>query len=180
MSIDTVIAHIRAKAHYYLADLTAGKLALCFCGLCLIFLLAESIRKKEKTLRLLLYDLALCAYLTAILSVTLVGRRGSASQDGAVFAFFENLLDGTRIDYYDVAFNTILFIPLGLLLGLHNPTGHAGLLTLLCSLAVETLQLLSARGRFEASDLLFNTIGGCFGACIAGGWRRLNERRRER
>lgn len=171
-----MIDHIRAKTYYYLADLTAGKLALCFGGLWLVFLLARCLGKGEKRARLFAWDLALCACLTLILSVTLLGRQGAVSPDGSVFAFFEKLLDGTWIDHYDIFFNALLFLPLGLLLGLRCCMGRACLLTFLCSLAVELLQLLSGRGMFEVSDLLFNTVGGALGAGIALGWRALWSR----
>ena len=170
-----MIDHIRAKTYYYLADLTVGKLALCFGLLWLVSLLLRCGGGKEKKPRLFLGDFALCACLTAILSVTLLGRQGTASPDGSVFAFFKKLLDGTWIDYYDIFFNALLFLPLGLLLGLRCAWGRACLLTLLCSLAVETLQLLSGRGMFEASDLLFNTVGGALGAGLALGLRGLRK-----
>lgn len=176
MSLSALSDHFCAKVYYYLADLTAGKVALCFVCLWLVALLLRCSGKSEKRARLFVFDLALCACLTAILSVTLLGRKGTAIPDGSVFAFFEALRDGTRIDYYDIFFNAALFLPLGLLLGLRCSMGRACLLTFLCSLAVETLQLLTGRGMFEASDLLFNTLGGALSAGIALGWRALRSR----
>lgn len=66
--------------------------------------------------------------------------------------------------------NILLFVPLSMLLFLLAEPFQkiwVSLMTGFCaSLAIETAQLLTCRGRFEADDLLTNTFGMLVGYCM--------------
>lgn len=69
-----------------------------------------------------------------------------------------------------IGLNTLLFVPLGFLIP--NVTEHVDrwwkvmLLGFTASLAVETIQLVTRLGWFDASDLLHNTLGALIGWII--------------
>lgn len=74
----------------------------------------------------------------------------------------------------DAILNTILFVPLGLALGLWLPPLRAWLLTLLTTCAIEFTQYAWLLGR-DASlrDILTNALGGAVGVLLIGRWRVL-------
>ena len=64
--------------------------------------------------------------------------------------------------------NVVLFMPLGILLGLiFNQRGRVGLKIAFCgfflSFSLETAQLLFMIGQFDVDDLLLNSLGGLLG-----------------
>ncbi len=65
--------------------------------------------------------------------------------------------------------NVIAFMPLGFILPMLSGSTRkwywALFLSLLCSLAIETVQLYTRRGSFDVDDLMLNTLGG-----LAGYW----------
>ena len=75
----------------------------------------------------------------------------------------------------DVTLNTILFIPLGLGLGLLRvPWVRALLIIVITTLTIEVLQLSLVVGRDASlSDLLTNSFGGMAGLALGRHWRRL-------
>jgi hypothetical protein len=75
----------------------------------------------------------------------------------------------------DVALNILLFIPLGVGLGLLRLPWVRAILTIgLTTLAIEVLQLSVVAGRDASlSDLVTNTIGGGLGLVLARHWRRV-------
>lgn len=75
----------------------------------------------------------------------------------------------------DVSLNIVLFIPLGLGLGLLGVTWLRGwMVIVLTTLSIEVLQLSIVTGRDASlSDLVTNTIGGWSGLVIAANWRRI-------
>lgn len=70
----------------------------------------------------------------------------------------------------DVLLNVVLFMPLGIGLGLAGVRPlHALVLVALLSLTIEALQLVVVAGRDASlSDLFTNTVGGLLGAVIGG------------
>ena len=69
--------------------------------------------------------------------------------------------------YPDIIGNIILFVPCGMFMKLLlKKDGRSILMGFLATLAIETVQLLTGRGLFEVSDLLFNTLGVAIGVWI--------------
>ncbi|MCI8551312.1 MAG: VanZ family protein [Lachnospiraceae bacterium] len=84
--------------------------------------------------------------------------------------------------------NVAAFMPFGFILPMlrfSNRKWHVvTLLSLLCSLCIETVQLISMRGSFDVDDLLLNTLGGflgylCFLAAVSLR-RQIHEGRQEK
>ncbi|MCI8274564.1 MAG: VanZ family protein [Lachnospiraceae bacterium] len=63
--------------------------------------------------------------------------------------------------------NVAAFLPFGFILPMLRVSNRKWyvivLLSFLCSLCIETLQLFSMRGSFDVDDLMLNTLGGFFG-----------------
>lgn len=82
---------------------------------------------------------------------------------------------------FDLFENIVLFVPLIAMLPVAFPNvledrehdlrksiSRLTLIAFICSLSIETTQLLLRLGKFQLSDLFFNTLGGLIGAVI---WR---------
>ena len=123
---------------------------------------------------------------TAILARCL-GYLPHGTGDGVVWGF-GRFFQGSVYNWVELFSNFAVFIPFGFFLseslsssdrfGAGRCFGYAVLATFALSLCIECLQLLLHVGFFEVSDLVLNTVGGCFGACVsllvraAFGWNR--------
>lgn len=139
----------------------------------------------------------LCAYFIAVLIITLGSRRADIVAHVALNPFhvyntaFGVAAEGVqkygwtelgkrlwwyRYQFGTMALNVLLFMPLGYLL----PTSIRWfdrwwkvLLTGFCfSLLIETIQLITRLGWFDASDLLHNTLGALIGYWVYYKWLR--------
>ncbi|MCL2170123.1 MAG: VanZ family protein [Defluviitaleaceae bacterium] len=122
--------------------------------------------------------IAIWLYIALLLCITLVFFRGSpyarveldpiASYRRAALA----PADLARIEILALAFNTAMFVPIGIL----APMAFAKLTkiylimpaALSLTLTIETAQLLTGRGVFSVEDMLHNTAGALVGWAI---WR---------
>jgi hypothetical protein len=75
----------------------------------------------------------------------------------------------------DMILNVILFVPLGIGLGLRGVSRYRALLVIaVTTITVESLQAWWIPGRdASVSDLVTNTVGGALGIWLAAGWRGL-------
>lgn len=109
----------------------------------------------------------LAMYLYIVIGITLLSRSEgySATVNLRLFSTFGASFSDRMFAYE----NILLFVPLGILLfALAEPfrKPHISLLAGLCaSLSIETAQLFTHLGRFEADDLLTNTCGMLLGYC---------------
>lgn len=107
----------------------------------------------------------LLIYLFALIHITLFERE-PGSRTGISLILFETV-GGSRSNAYVIE-NVLLFIPFGFLIaGVFRPMKNI-IFSLfsgaLCSLLIETTQLVSQRGHFQVDDILTNCIGtgiGC-------------------
>ena len=108
----------------------------------------------------------------AIASLTLLPA--AVSRAGAETAEFWCIRCGT-FGGVDALLNTLLFLPLGLGLGLRGWRPSRALLAIgALTVAVEALQLWAIPGRDASlSDIVTNTLGGSLGWLLAGQWRHL-------
>ena len=99
-----------------------------------------------------------------ILFITMGVREQSLSTGSISLDIFR----AVRIkNYSGIAFNILLFIPLGYLLpDLFRRKWLSFLIALLISFAVETLQYLTGRGQFDVDDLICNSSGALIGILL--------------
>lgn len=116
-------------------------------------------------------------YLLLVLVITLIIRetlefRGTDNRQLILTPFYEmhNLITATKPIYWfmQILLNIILFIPLGVFLPfMYYPYKKLFLLTaltgLICSVAIETTQYITARGITEFDDVINNTLGAMIG-----------------
>jgi glycopeptide antibiotics resistance protein len=131
-------------------------------------------------------DVALAGAIAIVVVMTLFPRDiGDASQLKLVP--FQNLFDalssdrGLRGVLAELIGNVVLFVPLGMALRWRF-TGWsiAGVtvVALLISVTIETLQAVSATGRWASTtDVIANTLGGLIGATLIGMWVRSRPER---
>ncbi|MBR5094874.1 MAG: VanZ family protein [Oscillospiraceae bacterium] len=106
----------------------------------------------------------LAAYAFFLLSLAVLARESAAERQYALRLFW-SYADLEKQGLQILA-NIGVFVPLGLLLGLEF--GWKGLpLGAGFSVAIELLQLLTARGLFEFDDMVHNTLGTLIGVALA-------------
>ena len=122
------------------------------------------------------------AYIAAVLWITLFSRIGEGYRRFLLpFHSYVEILKGNRQFLLENIGNVILFIPLGVVLGVVKKwdVKRAGFFI---SLFIEILQFTFALGTFECDDLIHNTLGSVIGAwCVGriGGEIRLGSQMRK-
>lgn len=155
-----VLEHLQAKTYYYLQNITIEKIVLFyFCTLSF-----TSVLSKKKYLENFFYNCVLSWWVTVIAAITLLGRSRTVENSfGKIFSSFIELSQGHMAILYDIIFNIILFVPLGILIRIKCQTYKAIFIAMFCSFSIEIFQFVTSCGVFEVSDLLANTIGGGIG-----------------
>lgn len=155
-----VLEHFQAKTYYYLQNITIEKILIFyFCTLSF-----TSVLSKKKYRENFLYNCVLSCWITLIATITLLGRSLTAENNfGKLFSSFIELSQGHMEILYDIIFNIILFVPLGVLIRIKCQTYKAIFIVMSFSFSIEIIQLATSCGVFEVSDLLANTIGGGIG-----------------
>lgn len=119
-------------------------------------------------------------YMGIMLMIT-VFRREPGTKNGSISVHLN--LGLTRTTVYSArqviysALNFALFVPWGIILGLHRHSQNmiriivmSSLIGFITSFMIEVIQLITGTGRFEVTDLLTNVAGTFFGAiCVAIG-----------
>ena len=117
----------------------------------------------------------------AILYITIFSRgEKNAGADFVPFSSFERAKLQPEM-YRSMLMNTFLFVPLGLSLPFvfGGGTGKRILLTILLSIAVETIQFLGNLGLAETDDVISITVGTAIGSCaylLTLLWRKIVKR----
>ena len=135
----------------------------CFIILNLIFKLLFNDKKKN-----ILWSLVCSVWFTIMFEITLLGRNNNVVNTWeSVFSSFSQLVLGNYTIIYDMMFNVILFIPVGILMKMRYSVKYSLVISGGVSLFIEVMQLITHKGLFEISDLIFNMIGGGIGiVCI--------------
>ena len=159
---------IWAKLRFYLSELNPAAALLCF-GLCIVVYYAVLllVRKGKPTRRDLIFGAVVSAYVTAVLSITILGRGNvDVREPESFFDSLARLFSRTSDAGYDVFFNIVLFMPLGFLLSYRLRLPWVCLVSAACTLAIETSQYLFSKGSFQATDVIANTLGGVAGVGV--------------
>lgn len=168
--LSNIIEHIRAKIYYYCENITYISVMIFFL-LVLIVIIGISFFGKQRnpeTRRSIVYSVLLAFMVTVIAAVTVLGRKNGIAESSAttLFLTYTQFLKGKYWVLYDLVFNIILFIPLGILLRFGLKSKTCMIITFLLSLGIELIQLLTGRGVFEISDIIDNFLGGVLGIII--------------
>lgn len=136
----------------------------------LIGVVALFVWNSKKVSRCILW-MFLGEYLTIIYGRTVIFRKvhPKASHFLTPFWSYNRILKGEDQPFlFEIILNVVLFIPVGLLLGLQLTKGtkkqrclKAILVGMGLSLGIEVLQLVFKKGSFEVDDIIHNTLG-CF------------------
>jgi glycopeptide antibiotics resistance protein len=143
----------------------------------------------RRTIRETAADVLIALSVLAILALTILpGSEASGPATGRSLIPFEDLLRSLDPDMpsyaVDLAIGNLLFVPLGMALGLRFPAVARWRLVLVClalSLLVEGVQLVWSIGRSaDVTDVLTNTVGGFVGLLAAQVLVGIVRRRRVR
>ena len=144
---------------------------MCFCTIFIALFIINRSRKGNSFLNnsgliILAYDVIFSAYITLLLSITILGRtRGQRSGFSGMWTSISLLLQKNESILYDVISNIILFVPYGFLLGIMVRPRDSLILVISTTIVIEIVQLITNRGLFEIGDVLFNVLGGLVGIC---------------
>ena len=164
--------------YYMLKDIVKTLEAALPLGLlagALIFVLKRYVFKIDKPKLYAVCEIAFWAYVFILLYRTVIGREPIYDPLSEVWQGWTiSRRRWTGLDYQVIG-NILMFIPFGalLLLGFEKLSAStkkaivcAAAVSFGYSLFIETLQLVTKRGTFQISDLVFNTAGGTIGAII--------------
>lgn len=161
----------------YVSRINATEVVLMFAAmLCLISVLFRIFLKDNINKKNLSILISVSLYISLLLELTILSREPEtfSCSDNDFFLTIKMMLQnsGESQMYPDIIGNIVLFIPCGIFLKmLLKKSGWTILVSFFVTLAIETVQLLTGRGLFEMSDLLFNTLGATIGVII---YRLLN------
>lgn len=106
-------------------------------------------------------------YFTAVIAITLLGRKLNTVQNSAatlLATYHAWIIENRYWVIYEIIFNIIMFIPMGVIVISHaNGLWKGSIYLFLFSFIIEILQLITGTGLFEICDLIDNTIGGMIG-----------------
>ncbi len=115
----------------------------------------------------------LIGYCAVVLGLTNFSRVLGATKSVNLilfFAYFDAFVTGSLRAWQLIAFNVLMFLPMGFILPFISRRLDSLKAALLCGLAfsllIECLQLVNSAGIFELDDLFHNTLGSGLGYCL--------------
>ena len=165
--IDKIYEQLHAKFYNYINAFNPKQLIICFTIILGIMILRGILKHKKFQIRDFIYYIFLSLWLTLVMEITLLGRMNNAINTyRTIFSYFIELVSGNYKIVYDMLFNSILFIPFGILVNMKFSVEKTIIISIIFSLSIEVSQFVTHRGLFEISDLIFNVVGGIVGAVL--------------
>lgn len=160
--------HIMRDAYYNYVGIPPIVFVAALTIIILTILISQYVNRKYN-LRFFFLLLVLVEFLSVVILSTLVYRSETKKSviRNDIFGGYRDFFD-TGVISYEIILNIILFIPIGIILGIlfkRNDFIKVAFFGLLFSLIIESMQLYLSRGIFDIGDLFNNTIGtvlGCF------------------
>lgn len=154
---------------------------LIFIAFLLFIFLIVSFRRHWGGKKRLVLLTSTSLYASLLLELTILNRepRILAYSDNDFFLTIKMLLWDSKESqmYPDIIGNIVLFVPCGILMELLLKIEFFSVLIgFLVTFSIETVQLLTGRGLFEVSDLLFNTLGVVIGVWLYKTFKKRSER----
>ena len=107
-------------------------------------------------------------YATFLITITVLGRLPECSSSfNNLFLTYIKYSNGDLGAKYDIIYNILLFIPVGLLANRYKRIKYNLIFLIILPFAIEIIQLITSRGVFELTDIINNFIGGVIGLGIA-------------
>lgn len=119
-------------------------------------------------------------YLSFVLTITIISRvpRRQVRYNLELFWTIKGILAGRSYLIWEVFWNVVLFIPMGLMVSaliLHR-RWTALPICVVASTVVEIVQLLTRRGMFEFDDIIYNSVGAALGFVLYLMLRKVGRR----
>ncbi len=111
-------------------------------------------------------------YLSFVATITVVARIPSHNSQYQLLLFwtYKAIANGETHYIYEIFWNVVLFIPIGILIMLLLTFKHKWVVTLftgiILSALIEVIQLIFHRGLFEFDDIVHNTRGTIIGILV--------------
>ena len=150
----------------FLRDVGWPSVVGCFAAFLCAAVILQTVQGRRLTVRTVAYCAALSLYCTFVVAVTLLGRSPGLVSDASQHPLAMTYANEVE-HLIDVAYNAMLFAPLGLLLAVRQGPLASMAIVVLATVAIEVVQLQTGRGLFEVSDIVGNVAGGVVGVCCA-------------
>lgn len=163
---------IRAKFYWYL-NFPMWKCVILFLCILGVFLIYEKIFFSNRKWYISVYW---SIYLTAVLSITFLGRKLGMAENSIekIFLTYQLISQGKTNILYEVVFNVLLFVPWGILCCVER---YSLIISFtfggLFSLGIEIVQLFTGLGLFEICDLINNAVGVLIGYFFYFYWSKI-------
>lgn len=152
---------IYAKFYSYLTYINPIQIVSCFIIIFVFFMVCIEKKGERGQIGEVSWCILCSMWFDIAFEITLLGRINKVVNTWeTIFSSFSELVSSNYIIIYDMIFNVILFIPLGFLMKMRYSVKYSIVISGGVSLFIEVMQLITHRGLFELSDLIFNTIGG--------------------
>lgn len=129
----------------------------------------STLANKLTALLLIIYSVVLFWIIVLKLNISFSYK---GTQNVNLIPFREPLLYNGRIDYNEIFLNILIFVPLGLYVGiLFKKLSHAQKIFsfFMVSLLCEVCQFILKIGAFDITDIINNTLGGIIGLVLFQG-----------
>lgn len=134
----------------------------------LAFFLFWEIEKKPVGKPSIIFVIICSLYFSFLITITLLGRLpGNKTNFSNLFSTYIRAYNNDLDAKYDIVFNIVLFVPVGMLISHYKNTKMDIIILAAMPLAIEITQLITTRGVFELTDITNNFIGGMIGFGIA-------------
>lgn len=139
--------------------------SVCFAVGFVLIILADKRFSKKLSIP---FSVVAALYLTFLLSLTILGREpDKQSSFDKLFYTYQQALSGDEGMAFDILFNIILYIPVGILISRYKNNLADMIFILSLTTVIEFVQLITSKGIFEISDIINNFVGGLIGLLIA-------------
>lgn len=147
--------------------------------ICFIVCIIVKLTMKEHNIGLKWCILISCSY-TFILSAVILGRESEniVSSIDQLFMTYKVILNGKAPwQIYDVLFNIVIFIPIGILLKIKFGTYQTIMIGAISVICIESAQMSLKIGLFEICDIIDNILGIIIGVGLVIIIKKICERK---
>ena len=139
-----------------------------FVSFILFILLFCFLEKKLFNKSSVIYIVMCSLYATFLITITVLGRLPECSSSiNNLFLTYIKYSNGDLGAKYDIIYNILLFIPVGVLTNRYKRIKYNLMFLIILPFTIEFIQLITSRGVFELTDIINNFIGGLIGLSVA-------------
>ncbi|MFD1927679.1 VanZ family protein [Sporosarcina siberiensis] len=181
MKIEEIVGIVRE--YFSLALLAVITLGIILILIYFIFYKTILKGKKRFSKKRLLLLVMFSGYVIMVIGVTFLNRGSTynAGMDFSLFSSYRESWNSFSVRHWQFIYlNIFMFVPFGILFPLLQPRFRKAIWTIgvaaLCTLSIESVQLITGYGNFVVDDLFNNLLGAIIGYGITMGFINIKEK----